>query len=346
MNVSEITKAIVAVYPSRQPLMVWGPPGVGKSAGVREASRVLGTKSKTKDNSFGFIDLRLSIREPTDLLGVMWPDASKGLVRNFPSSFLPKAGRGILFLDELVQASTLMQGAASQLILDRCVGEYVLPEGWHVIAAGNRVSDRAAANAMPTHIKNRFIHLYAEVDVDSWVTWALEHQVDLRVVAFIKFRRALLHAFDPQSKGEAFPSPRSWEFVSTLLKTWTSERALLETMIKGAVGEGPGAEFCGFLRVADKMPSLEGIILNPHTAEIPDDMAALYATVTGLTGRASRDNLASITAYLNRVSDLGKPDFAIAAIKELSVRPSRDGHSLTQTRAFIEFASKHNHLIA
>jgi len=352
MNVTQVTNAIVASYESKQPLMIWGKPGIGKSSGVKEAAKILGeryyptnaVKKLKVDVRFGLIDLRLSIREPSDLLGVMWPDQEKKVLRYFQPNFFPKEGRGIIFLDELVQGSQMMQNAASQLILDRAVGEYVLPDGWHVIAAGNQMGDKAATNAMPTHIKNRFVHLYAEVDVDSWISWALTAGVDTRVIAFIKFRRQLLHVFDPQYKGEAFASPRSWEFVSKLLKTWQGDRALLEMMIKGAVGDGPGAEFCGFLRVADRIPSIDGILMNPKTASIPDDMGALYATVTALSGRASKDNLASICAYLNRVTDAGKPDFAMAAIKELTAR--RDSETLTQTRAFIEFAAKHNHLMS
>jgi hypothetical protein len=356
MNVTQMTQAVVGAYQSKRPIMVWGAPGVGKSTGAFAASKILGemyfppkevAKLPKKDQAeatFGYIDLRLSLREPSDLLGVMWPDVTKDEVRNFHASFLPRRGRGIICLDELPQATQLMQGAASQLVLDRRCGEYVLPDGWYVMACGNRMSDKAATNAMPTHIKNRFIHLYAEVDVTSWVAWALDSDIDVRVIAFIKFRSALLHQFDAQAKGEAFPTPRTWEYVSDLVKTWKGDSSLLEVMIKGTVGEAAGSQFVAFLRVADKLPSIDGILMNPKTAPIPDDMNVLYATVTALVGRASKDNLASVTAYFNRIADLGKPDFAMAAIKELTSR--KDGAALAQTKAFIEFASKYSHLMS
>lgn len=360
MNVSQFTQAVVAGYHAKRPIMAWSGPGLGKSTGAREAARILGeqyypakeTKKLPKKDqehaSFGFIDLRLPLREPGDLLGVMWPDVAKGEVRNFHASFWPRGGRGIICLDELPQATQLMQGAASQLVLDRRVGEYVLPDGWYVVACGNRMGDKSATNAMPMHMKNRFIHLYIEPDLESWVAWALEHDIDIRVIAFLKFSRDDLYRFDPQMKGEAFASPRTWEYVSDLVKTFdpkTGDRQLLETMIKGTVGEATGSKFSAFLRVADKLPSIDGIIMNPRTAPIPDDMNVLYATVTALVGRASKDNLANVTAYFNRLSDeKGKPDFAMAAIKELTAR--RDGAALTQTKAFIEFASKHSHLMA
>lgn len=353
MNVAQITEAVVAAYPSRQPLMFWGAPGLGKSSAISQAIPVLNTMVKdlnkaekrgvTKEETFGFIDLRLSLLDPVDLRGVLFPDTKNGSMKWLTPSFLPTSGRGILALDELVQAPQSMQACASQLVLDRRIGDYQLPPGWMVVAAGNRVGDRAAANAMPTHIANRFIHLYPEVDVDAWVAWALKAKVDIRVIAFIKFRRALLSAFDPQSKTQAFPSPRSWEFVSKIITDYKGQREVMEMMIKGAVGEGAGAEFIGFLRVFEQMPSIDAILLSPHKAPIPTQSSALFAVVTALSHRASADNLANISAYFDRISDAGQPDFAIAAMKEIA---TKSNGSLAKTRVFIEWAAKHNHMLA
>jgi DNA polymerase III delta prime subunit len=364
MNIEQITAAIVAAYPTRQPLMLWGPPGVGKSTAVKEAARILGEQHKEKasslksriraersrgplsgeeDSSFSLIDLRLSLMDPVDLRGGMWPDAAKKTMEWLRPTFLPATGRGILFLDEIVQAPQSMQNCASQLFLDRRIGEHAIGDGWLIMGAGNRVGDRAAANSMPTHVANRLTHLYAEVDVDAWVRWALAAKVDIRLIAFIKFRRALLHAFDPLSKSQAFPSPRSWgDSVHRTLLSSPSDRSIMEAMVRGAVGDGPGAEFCGFLRVFEKMPSIDAILLSPASAPIPDEMAALFAVVTALASVASKDNIAGIATYFNRISDLGKPDFSIAAMKEISAKG--DG-SLAKTRHFIEWAAKHNHLI-
>lgn len=350
MNVSQITAAIIAAHPSKQPLMIWGPPGVGKSSGVAEAARQLQEitypskevkrlKLKAEDAKFGFIDLRLSLMDPVDLRGLPYREGTE--TKWARPSWLPSTGKGIILLDEIVQAVPMMQAAASQLVLDRRIGEHALGDGWHVIAAGNRLSDRAATNAMPTHIANRFVHLYAEVDVDSWVKWALLHDIDIRAIAFIKFRRTLLHVFDAQNKGQAFASPRSWEFVGKLIDGYQGDRQILTAMIKGAVGDGPGSEFDGFLRVFDKMPSIDGILLNPGSADIPSDPATLYAVISALSHKASKDNIASIAKYFNRISDSGHPDFSIAAMKEISGRDA----ALTNTRPFIEWASKHNHII-
>lgn len=357
MNITEITNAIVASYESRRPLMIWGAPGLGKSMGAAEAARILQEllyppkevkrlKLPASEAKFGFIDLRLPLLEPIDLRGL--PNISKdGRTTWSLPDFLPTKGKGLLFLDEIVQAPASMQAAASQLVLDRRIGEYVLPEGWHVIAAGNRASDRASANAMPTHIANRFVHLYAEANLESWVLWALAHDIDVRVIAFLKWRSGLLHQFDPQARSVAFPSPRSWAFVSDLVKTVTDQKLLLE-MVKGSVGDGAVGEFIGFLRVFDKMPSIEQILLNPKTAPIPSDPATRYAVTTELGRRASVDNINKIAQYFTRITEeANAPDYSIAAMKEITMRDAEreDGKKIGNTRSFIEWASKHNHVM-
>jgi hypothetical protein len=350
MKVNEAKQAIVSSYHAKQPLMIWGPPGVGKSSGVKQAAAELGVD---------LIDLRLPLLEPIDLRGLpsIQTEVEQHVVGKTKTkrevqvarwsrpSFLPSSGEGILFLDELPQAVPGTQAAASQLILDRRVGEYVLPDGWHVIAAGNRLSDKAATHAMPSHVANRFVHLNVEVDVDAWVQWALGAEVDIRVIAFIKFRRALLHSFDPQAKAMAFPTPRSYEFVSNLLKRGNMPASLLLPMLQGAIGDGAAAELFGFLKVFEKLVDCDSIFLNPNSAAIPlDNPAALYAVTSNLVNRAKPDNMGAVVTYFNRISDAGRPEFSVAAMAELDKLDS-DG-KLKRTRAFIEWAAKHNHLMA
>lgn len=330
MHVEALKQCIVSTYPTRQPLMIWGAPGVGKSSGVYQASQTL---------KIDFIDLRLALLESIDLRGCLIVVKDQAKWTKPPS--LPSKGNGILFLDEIVQAVPSMQAAASQLILDRRIGEYQLPDGWHVVAAGNRAGDRAATSMMPSHIANRFVHLNVEPSLDIWVQWALRSGIDIRVVAFLKWRSALLHAFDPQSKSVAFPTPRSWEAVSKILST-NAPTPTMHELIRGAVGDGAGAEFCGFLQVFDKMTDPDAILLNPKTAAIPDDPASRYAVVTALSARATKDNLHRIVTYCNRFTDeANAPDYCIAAIRNITAKEP----GLATTKAFIEWASKHNHLL-
>ena len=349
MNVNQCVAAIAACYETKQPLMLWGPPGVGKSSAAKQAKEVLNQiyPAKKGEQPFGLIDLRLPLMDPVDLRGL--PSIEKGVARWSQPSFLPTSGRGILLLDEIVQAVPSMMAAASQLVLDRQLGEYRLPNGWHVIAAGNRLSDRAATNAMPTHVANRFTHLYVDVSTEAWVQWALKNAIDIRLIAFIKWRPALLHQFDPQAKAQAFPSPRSWEFVSRQLGNKKLPTTLLPDMVKGTVGDGAAAEILGFLRVFDQMPSIDAIRLNPKTAPIPSDPATLYAVVTALSHDVSVDSIGAIATYFTRITEEAqRPEFSIAAMKEISsgdeARSAKQ--KLGNTRAFIEWASKHSFVLS
>lgn len=183
--------------------MIWGPPGVGKSSIVSQVARELGLE---------FTDVRLSQLAPTDLRGL--PVAENGVSRWFPPEFLPRSGRGVLFLDELNMAPPTMQGMAQQLILDRRVGSYALPDGWFVWAAGNRKEDRASVFDMPAPLANRFVHLEVRPDFAAWRAYAHAARIHPHVIAFLMYRSELLHALDPARP--AWPSPRSWSVASDL----------------------------------------------------------------------------------------------------------------------------------
>ena len=210
-------------------VMIWGSPGIGKSSIVAQIAEA---------GELGFVDLRLSQLAPTDLRGL--PVAEEGLAKWYPPEFLPQEGRGILFLDELNMAPPTMQGMAQQLILDRRVGSYAVPEGWFVWAAGNRKEDRAAVFDMPSPLANRFLHLQVDADFESFKAYALEAGIHEQILAFLSFRSTLLHKLDPQEV--AWCSPRTWMMASQL------HRQRLD--IAPAVGQGAAVEFASFLKLA------------------------------------------------------------------------------------------------
>lgn len=355
LSIPDITKAIVAAYPSRQPLMIWGDPGLGKSSAGKQAADDLRAilsqhlnKSARSKQEFGFIDLRLSNIEEVDLRGM--PYNKDGAMCWSRPDFIPATGQGILMLDEMPQGTPGKQSAASQLVLDRRCGPHVLGDGWHVIAAGNLLSNRAATYAMPTHMANRFVHLQAVMNVDAWVAWALRSKIDMRVIAYIKWRPTMLHAFDPKSKSPAFASPRSWEFVSKILTSFGQniDSPILRAMISGAVGDGPVAEFLAFCKMYAKLPDIDSIFMNPKKAAIPTEINVLWAVVTSLSARISPDNIDKVVTYFNRVTDeAGKPEMSIAAMKELSFLDEQkaDDKKITKTRSYIEWCAKHNEFI-
>src|SRR5829696_4130606 len=203
---SDVSKALAALVPTRRPVYLWGPPGCGKSAVVRQAATTL---------SLDLVDVRATLLDPVDLRGL--PKVTRDTAIWCPPAFLPRAGRGLLFLDERAQAAPLVQAACLQLTLDRRVGEYELPEGWSVIAASNRAEDRAGTHRLITPLLNRFVHLDLDVSAADWQAWAVAHRVGPEVRAFLRYRPALLFQFDPAAGHRAFPTPRAWQFVSDVL---------------------------------------------------------------------------------------------------------------------------------
>ena len=289
-----------------QPLHVIGSPGIGKSALP---------KSVAQEFNIGFIDNRPALRDPTDYRGI--PAIVDGLAQWLPPSDLPTkhycltcerplpdvkvdlakgtckicgnktTDAGILFLDELDAAPPTTQAACYQLVLDRQIGEYRLPDRWLVIAAGNQMSDRAVTYKMSTALANRFTHIDFNVSLDDWTDWALtDGQIDANIIAFLKFRGGdLLMAFDPKSASHAFPTPRSWEFASRAIK-YVRRQSLME-ILKGTIGEGAAAEFVNFLKIQTELPDLAPILAG--TSQWAPDLKRLdlkYALVSALATKA------------------------------------------------------------
>jgi MoxR-like ATPase len=263
--------------------MIWGAPGIGKSSIVAQVA---------KECDLDFVDVRLSQLAPTDLRGL--PVADDGISKWYPPEFLPRVGKGILFLDELNMAPPAMQGVAQQLILDRRVGTYAVPDGWYVWAAGNRKEDRASVFDMPTPLANRFLHLQVEADFDSFRVFALETGVGEQIIAFLSFRSNLLHKEDPQQP--AWPSPRSWIMASHLHGSGLD--------IAPAVGTGAAAEFSAFVALYETLPSLTPILAgNGDGVLFPEEPSVRYATTVGLTVRAKDANEAfAAFSWLSRVA--------------------------------------------
>ncbi|MCG8081688.1 MAG: MoxR family ATPase [Candidatus Thiodiazotropha taylori] len=264
------------------PVMLWGPPGVGKSDMVREVAQ---------KHQAPVIDIRLSQMEPSDLRGI--PFRTNGSVEWAIPSLLPNQERhgsqGILFLDEITSAPPTVSAAAYQLILDRRLGEYQVPEGWAIFAAGNRQGDRGVTYSMPAPLANRFSHFEVETNLDDWVAWAYRNQIDERIIAFLRFRPELLFDFDPAHNPVAFPSPRSWEFAHRALQKFIDHPQLLQGALQACVGPAAGVELHAFVSSLDKMPDLDAI-LRGEEVSVPSEIDLQYAVASALVGRAIRAN--------------------------------------------------------
>ena len=325
MKASVVFHALKALLVGeRQPVFVWGTPGIGKSAVVHQLAAEVRVALR---------DIRALLLDPVDLRGL--PFIGKdGRSQWATPDFLPQDGEGILFLDELNAAPAMVQASCYQLVLDRKLGEYTLPEGWAIVAAGNRDSDRAATTRMPTPLRNRFVHLEFEVDLQEWSEWAIRVGLRPEVIAFLRFRPELLNAFDRDAN--AFPSPRSWEFVSRILNSKPDQSAEYE-LIAGAVGAGAGTEFGAFLRTFRELPNIDAILLNPNQEPVPENAAAQYAVASALAHCASDTNFDRICLYLNRLPT----EFRVLCVRDATLREP----AIRSTAGFIKFAVENHHVL-
>ncbi len=305
MRSADITKTLSALVAEKLPAFIWGAPGIGKSSVVRQIAEREG---------IGFIDLRLSLMDPTDLKGIPFYDKDAHKAVWAPPSFLPEAGEGILFLDELNTAAPSVQASAYQLILDRRVGEYVLPDGWAIVAAGNRENDRGIVYRMPLPLANRFVHLDMEVHAGDWRDWALRRGLDARIVGYIGAKPDALFRFDPASDTKSFPTPRSWEFVHGILQAGMDAELLLGA-VAGAVGDETAVDFVAFAKVMHTLPDTKAI-LRGEEVEIPASLDALHVLSSMLVAQAL-DADDDTLAHLLRFTLELPPEFAVLIVQDL-----------------------------
>jgi hypothetical protein len=259
----------------QRPVFMWGPPGIGKSDIVKQ----IGDDARRE-----VIDVRLSLWEPTDIKGIPYFDSNANTMTWAPPAELPTdpASTAILFLDELNSAAPATQAAAFQLVLNRRVGTYILPKGVSIVAAGNRETDKGVTYRMPSPLANRFVHIELKSDYDDWLQWATVNRVHEQVVGYVGFCKQDLYDFDPKSSSRAFATPRSWSFVSDLLKDDDLSESTLTDLVAGAVGEGLAVKFMAHRRVAKQMPDpsdiLAGKVANCNIKEI----SAMYSLVVSL----------------------------------------------------------------
>jgi len=316
MRASQLSLALAVLIPTGRPVYLWGSPGVGKSSLVKQAASSLG---------LGLVDVRATLLDPVDLRGLPRLDGDQAVW--CPPAFLPRAGNGVLFLDELAQAAPLVQAACLQLTLDRRVGEYELPDGWSVVAASNRSEDRAGTHRLISPLLNRFVHLDLQVSSEDWQAWAVINGIVPEVRAFLNYRPALLSQFDVTSNPRAFPTPRSWQFVSDVISRTPNE--LLHPVAAGCVGEGPAAEFLGFLRLYRELPDLDQVLAKPDTSPVPREPAILYALVGALVERcrSTTTSLGNFVSYAMRLPD----EFTLLALRDsLAIQPKLAGLASVQ----------------
>lgn len=321
--VKQLSDAYCALIAANAPVktmpsvMLWGPPGIGKSQAVRQIADVIRRRTGKRVD---VTDVRLLLFNPIDLRGIPTANADKTLaVWLKPKIFAmdeSDAVVNILFLDELSSAPQSVQAAAYQITLDRVIGEHRLPDNCIVIAAGNRTTDRAVAFKMPKALANRLMHIEVDGSFSEWKKWAIEKGVDAKVLGFLSFHVDYLMKFDPASEELAFPTPRTWEMVSDLLKTVNSDIDEMYPLIAGLVGSGTAVEFRSWSRVFADLPDIEDIFDGKKPAP-PKTSDALYALISSMTAYA-REHKNELTRIANsiRYASMLPPDFSTVLMKD------------------------------
>ena len=293
--------SITHALKKKRPIFLWGPPGIGKSEVVEQITASLGNSH--------LIDIRLSLWEPTDIKGIPYFDSNSGtMVWGAPSelpteAFAKQFDYVVLFLDEMNSAAPSVQAAAYQLILNRRVGQYKLPDNVLIVAAGNRDADKGVTYRMPAPLANRFIHLELAVNFDDWFEWAVINKQHKDVVGYLQFAKQDLYDFDPKSPSRSFATPRSWSFVSELLEEEDTDESTTTDLVAGSVGEGLAVKFMAHRKVAGSMPNpsdiLDGKVKEIKTQEI----SAMYSLTVSLCYELKEASDANDKKFDNKVNN-------------------------------------------
>ena len=327
MRATLLKETIKSLFPITRTLSIEGAPGGGKTTIVHEVANEL--------------DIPCIERHmPTMLVedfGILFPNGDDKLHYKLPDWFPVKGKapeRGILLFDDRNQAGPDLQKVLANICQARTLHGVPMPDGWMVVSTGNRQSDRAGANRVLSHLRNRETVLELETHLDDWTAWAIQHGVKPEVISFIRFRPGLLHDFDPQRDQNA--TPRAWvDGVSDVLGTVPAEAEF--ECFKGAVGEGAAAEFVGFVRIFRKLPNPDAILLNPQTADVPKDPATLYALSGALAQRATESNFERVCTYSERMP----PEFSVLTISYAA----RRNPDLANTQAFTKWSINHQDVL-
>jgi len=319
MKASNLIEAIDFLLTRDLVPYIQGQPGLGKSSVMRQVAEKRGVQ---------LYDFRPTTHGIQDLLGL--PNFSED--RKFSAfatpSWLPQEGEGIFFIDELPQATPAMMAALSQFILDRRIGDYILPEGWKIAAAGNRSKDKASTHKRPSHINDRLVILDMEYSSEDFDEFCRVNNVPPVIRAFAKFRPAALESFDPQL--EVNCTPRSMVMASEVID---APDALMYELLAGTVGEGVAAELRGFTKIWKELPTIEDIMKSPGTLSVPEKPDVRFGVSTMLSASATADNFGKILKYMLRMPS----EFTAAFVKDAL----RTDPEISSTKEFEQFLKDH-----
>jgi hypothetical protein len=369
LNHKQLAEEIIDHYKQGTALLVQGGIGIGKSEVMREASKQIANNhspklhfvewnklslAEKKDllnseklaQTFIFSDIRASQIDPSDLRGI--PDLNHGseyLLWKQQLLFTilanPKA-KGVLFFDEINTAPSTIQNSLMQIILDKCIGELPISEGVLRIGAGNRTEDRASIFDIPAPLKERFGMVELAIpEIDSWIEWAVKHDVDTRIITYLKFQPQFLYKFEPKGKDKN-ANPRSWVFLSKHIREIENNYDKIFIKAGQFVGEGIASQFTAYCKLARKI-DIDELIKNPAKMkdfwEKAKEIDIKYAVVSGVSEKYRQnpklfDSVATLTGYI-------EPEFAILLLRIVKEMNPNDFRKHLADKGFREILSKY-----
>jgi len=317
----------------KQAVVLEGPPGGGKTAVGFEIAKNLGIP---EEHVFVF---RPSTKDETDLAGlpILTDDYAKWLQSELMYRINAAAaanGKAMLFIDEIGHSTTRMYNGLASLMLDNEVGGHKLDERVVKFCTTNRSEDKAGVTRMPTHLANRLFHLKMESNLEGWVDWALGAGIPMWMIAFLRFKPAMLNDFDPNRKVN--PTERTWELLSKATSDTTPDDVFYR-LSEAVVGEGAAAELAAFRSVMYKLPSVDTVLLSPKDHPVPDEEpAVMFALMGALANVAAKDNFDRMCEFLLRCP----PEFQVLAVKDAMKLHSE----IKGTQAFVNWALKNKNI--
>ncbi|MFE9816032.1 MoxR family ATPase [Streptomyces sp. NBC_00236] len=340
-------EALTLAVAADLPVLLWGEPGIGKSAALTQLAESLDLPLTT---------VIASVHEPSDFSGlpIVGDDPAEQGVPMAPPDWavrLVRAGRGLLFLDELSTAPPAVQAALLRLVLERRIGALRLPPGVRIVAAANPRSSAADGWELSPPLANRFVHLQWVHDHEvvvrglggTWPRATLPQLAPERFTEAVDFARravcgllsarpALVHRLPSGEtrRGGAWPSPRSWEMTLRLIAFATAadaSRDVLSLLVRGAVGDGPGLELLASLDRMD-LPDPEELLADPAGAELPERgdlrQAVLDGVVAAVRRTPEKARWDAAWALLVRALETGAPDLVVVPATTLATLRQQD----------------------
>ena len=323
-------------------VMLWGPPGVGKSQAIRQIAKEI---QKNTGKETRITDVRLLLFNPIDLRGIPTANADKTLAIWLKPQIFQMDPRedliNILFLDEISAAPQSVQAAAYQITLDRVVGEHKLPDNCIVIAAGNRVTDKSVSFKMPKALANRLLHIEVEGSFSSWEQWAIRAGIHPKVLGFLSFNANHLFGFDSKVDDLAFATPRSWEMVSNLLNNVNEDEEEIFSLISGLIGRATAYEFRSWCKNYYQLPNVQRIF-EGKCEPVPKEVDAIYSIVTSMCryAKENKNNVEQIANSLEYAMQL-PADFASLLLERYEAIEEGYCKILMQIPSYMDLAKKY-----